>query len=201
MKPGRDSQLAHRRLQTSQDHLKAADALLAADLPAHACFAAYQCGEDAMEALWRLAGADPWGHSLAELVAKLPQQEDVPAFAMWLEEARRLDRFFNGFRSSTGLHDSTPYQVYSNVEAQGAIDRARYLLDGARQIVALEEAKSFDSSDGDAGWSHRRPGHACGRGRGWAAQIIASAIEPSGLAERPGCWHQRSPCPVASRVL
>ena len=98
-----------------------------------------------MEALWRLAGADPWGYSLVELVAKLPQQEDVPALAMWLEEARRLAMFFNGFRSSTGLPDLTPYRVYSNVEARGAIDMARHLLDGARQIVALEETKAFDS--------------------------------------------------------
>lgn len=56
MSLSRNRQLAHRGLQDAQDHLKAADTLLAADLPAQACFAAHQCGEEAVEALAAGAG-------------------------------------------------------------------------------------------------------------------------------------------------
>ena len=52
--------LAYFRLQTAEDDMKAACALLEAGLSAHACSAAQQCGVNAVEPLWYLAGIDPW---------------------------------------------------------------------------------------------------------------------------------------------
>ena len=92
--------IARRWLQTAEDDLKAADALLQAGLSAHACFAAQQCGEKAVKALWYLAGEDPWGHSIMKLVAGLPQRDDISAIATWMEKAAGLDKFYipTGFR-------------------------------------------------------------------------------------------------------
>ena len=74
-------QMARFELQAAEDDLKAACALLEAGLPAHACFAAQQCGEVAVEALWSLAERDPWGKSIVTLVAELPQRDDISALA------------------------------------------------------------------------------------------------------------------------
>ena len=46
-----DRHMALRWLQTAQEDLLAANALLEAGLAAHACFAAQQCGEKAVKAL------------------------------------------------------------------------------------------------------------------------------------------------------
>lgn len=140
--------MAHFGLQTAEDDLKAANALLNAGLPAHACFAAQQCGENAMEALWYLAGKDPWGHSVISLVTKLPQRDDISAIATWKEKAVGLDWYDNGFRPSTGLPELTPGRFYLHAEAQNAIEMARYLLDASKEIIAAEEAKLADIPDG-----------------------------------------------------
>ena len=66
--------MAHFRLQTAEDDMKAACALLEAGLSAHACSAAQQCGVKAVEALWYLAGIDPWSARPGRLSGKVNGQ-------------------------------------------------------------------------------------------------------------------------------
>ena len=141
--------LAYFRLQIAEDDMKAACALLQAGLPAHACSAAQQCGVNAVESLWYLAGIDPWIKPIVGLVARLPQRDDISAFAVWMEKAAGLEEYDNGFRHSSGLSDLIPRRVYRSVEAQDAIEMARFFLDAAKGIVAVEEAKQVDSDNRD----------------------------------------------------
>ena len=129
--------LAYFRLQAAEDDMTAACALLEAGLPAHACSAAQQCGVNAVESLWYLAGIDPWIKPIVGLVAGLPQRDDISAFAAWMEKAAGLGKYDNGFRHSTGLSDLIPRRIYRPVEAQDVIDMARFFLDAARASSPL----------------------------------------------------------------
>jgi HEPN domain-containing protein len=59
MSVSKDRYTAERWLATAEEDLRAAHALAEAGLHAHACFAAQQCGEKAVKALWYLLGEDP----------------------------------------------------------------------------------------------------------------------------------------------
>lgn len=144
-----DRYVALRWLQTAEDDLRAAHALLEAGLHAHACFAAQQCGEKAMKALWYLVGEDPWGHSIMKLVATLPQRDDIAAIATWMNKAAGLDKFYIPTRYPNGLPDLTPGQVYLREDARSGIDMAGYSLEAAQVIIAGEERTPSDSSNGD----------------------------------------------------
>lgn len=142
-----DRHMAQRWLQTAEEDLTAAVALLEAGLSAHACFAAQQCGEKAVKALWYLAGEDPWGHSIMKLVAGLPQRDDISAMGTWMEKAAGLDKFYIPTRYPNGLPDLTPGQVYLRPDAESGIEMASFLLDAARRMIAAEPTARSDSSD------------------------------------------------------
>lgn len=141
--------MAQRWLQTAEVDLQAAHALLEAGFTAQACFAAQQCGEKAVKAVWYLAGEDPWGHSIMKLVAQLPHQEAIPQVAKWMEKAAGLDKFYIPTRYPNGLPDLTPGQVYLRADAQAGIEMAGFLLDAARQVIAAEGTASSVRYDAD----------------------------------------------------
>ena len=58
MSRSEDRHQGQRRLDTAEEDLRAARALTESDLFAHACFAAQQCGEKAVKALWYANGDD-----------------------------------------------------------------------------------------------------------------------------------------------
>jgi HEPN domain-containing protein len=144
-----DLYMAQRWLQTAEDDLKAAGALLQAGLSAHACFAAQQCGEKAVKALWYLAGEDPWGNSIMKLVAGLPQREGITDIASWMEKAAGLDKFYIPTRYPNGLPDLTPGQVYLRSDAEAGIAMASFLLDAARGMLAAEHKTPGHGNDTD----------------------------------------------------
>jgi len=128
-----DRHTAERWLTTAEEDLRAARALLAAELYAHACFAAQQCGEKAVKALWYVVGEDPWGHSIQKLVAQFPVRERIPDVALWIERAAALDRFYIPTRYPNGLPDLTPEQSYFRRDAEQGIALAETLLEFSRR--------------------------------------------------------------------
>jgi HEPN domain-containing protein len=145
-----DRRMAQRWLLTAEEDLKAATTLLDAGLHAHACFAAQQCGEKAVKALWYMAGEDPWGHSIMKLVAGLPQREDISAIGTWTEKAAGLDKFYIPTRYPNGLPDLTPGQVYLRADAESGIEMARFLFEAVRMLFDAEDEMSIESAaDGE----------------------------------------------------
>ena len=132
MSQSKDRYTAERWLTTGEEDRRAAHALLEAGLYAHACFAAQQCGEKAIKALWHLIGEDPWGHSIQKLVMQFPAQDYVPEAALWIEKAAGLDKFYIPARYPNGLPDLTPEQSYFRPDAEQAIALAAYLLAASR---------------------------------------------------------------------
>lgn len=109
--------------------------MLEAELYAHACFAAQQCGEKAVKALWYAMGEDLRGHSIQRLVRQCRLLARVPEHELWLEAAAQLDRFYIPTRYPNGLPDLTPEQSYFRQDAEQALERADWLLQGCRRLL------------------------------------------------------------------
>jgi len=128
-----DRHLAERWLGTAEEDLRAAKVLLEAGMYAHACFAAQQCGEKAVKALWYLIGEDPWGHSIQKLLMQFPARQHLPDAERWVEKAASLDKFYIPTRYPNGLPDLTPEQSYFRQDAEQAIALAVDLLTAGRR--------------------------------------------------------------------
>lgn len=75
------------------DDLEAAAALLTAEKYAQNCFYSQQAGEKALKAVWYFLALDPWGHSCARLIQKLPEAEQA-SFLKVVETALALDKLY-----------------------------------------------------------------------------------------------------------
>ncbi len=126
---------AERWLQTASEDLRAAQALRAAGLYAHACFIAQQCAEKAVKAMWYATGQEPWGHSIQKLVMQFPKHVFAD-LEIWTERAAALDKFYIPTRYPNGLPDLTPGESYFLRDADQAIEYASLFLDMSRRYVA-----------------------------------------------------------------
>ena len=127
---------AERWLLTAGEDLRAAEVLRDAGAYAQACFFAQQSGEKSMKALWRLVGADAWGHSVQRLVMDFPERASLPDADRWIERAALLDKFYIPTRYPNGLPDLTPGQVYTRDDAERGLEAARALVSGCREWAA-----------------------------------------------------------------
>jgi HEPN domain-containing protein len=133
MSQSEDRYMAERWLATAEEDLRAAETLAAAGFYAHACFAAQQCGEKAIKALWYLIDEDPWGHSIQKLVMQFPALDYVAGSTALAEKAAGLDKFYIPTRYPNGLPDLTPSQSYFQQDAEKGIALASDLLTASRQ--------------------------------------------------------------------
>ena len=118
-----------------EDDLLAAQTLRKAELFAHACFLAQQCGEKAIKSMWYTIGEDPWGHSIQRLVREFPQPDKISEIETWQKRAATLDKFYIPTRYPNGLPDLTPGQSYFLNDAEEAISQATFFLDVSRRLL------------------------------------------------------------------
>ena len=132
---------AERWLDTAEEDLGAGRALLESGHYAHVCFAAQQCGEKAVKAIWYARGDDPWGHSIQKLVMQCPVKEQMADADHWVETAAFLDRFYIPTRYPNGLPDLTPEKTYFCRDAEQALERGTWLLERCRSLIdAMRQA-------------------------------------------------------------
>jgi len=94
---------------------------------AWACFAAHQAAEAAVKGLHMNRGQVAWGHSVAVLLRKLP--EDLLPERKLLNAAKTLDRHYIPARYPDA-HPAGPTQDnYTDAEAREAIARATEILE------------------------------------------------------------------------
>lgn len=124
---------AERWLLTAEEDLRAATSLFESGMYAQACFYAQQAGEKAVKSLWYLVDADPWGHSVQNLIEKFPRREEIPNREEWVERGASLDKFYIPTRYPNGLPDLTPGQVYRADDARRGLESARALVAACRK--------------------------------------------------------------------
>ena len=112
--------------QARGDLAHAANSLSMGD-HAWACFAAHQAAEAAVKGLHMNRGQIAWGHSVAVLLRKLP--EDLLPERKLLDAAKTLDRHYIPARCPDA-HPAGPTQDnYTDAEAREAIARATEILE------------------------------------------------------------------------
>ncbi len=104
---------------------------------AHACFHAHQAAEKAVKALWYLADADPWGHSIKKLIEDLKSVDSRlhERIASAVSSGMFLDRFYIPTRYPNGLPDLTPDEAFTAEDARVCIERARQILEAVRSVL------------------------------------------------------------------
>lgn len=120
---------ALRWLAQARADLRAAEGSIRASSHEWACFQAQQAAEKALKALWLGNGFEPWGHSVLRLIDEYPDESvrSGPLAAL-RSAAKALDKLYIPTRYPNGLPDLSPFEVYTDVEAQAAIAAARSVL-------------------------------------------------------------------------
>ncbi len=129
---------AMRWLKTAADDLDSALILKEKGKFAHACFHAQQAGEKAVKALWYLADADPWGHSVRKMIQDL-EPVDASLFnsiAHLTGAGTVLDRFYIPTRYPNGLPDITPDEAFTADDAGLCIEYADGIVRAVRPLVS-----------------------------------------------------------------
>lgn len=146
MSRGDDLHEGRRWLDTAAEDLRAAQVLTDGGVHARACFAAQQCGEKALKAVWHARGEQPWGHSIQKLVVECGALVAVPDLDALRRTASSLDRHHIATRYPNGLPDLTPEQAYFVDDAAQAVRQAEWLLQRCRRL--------YDETAGQAGAGH-----------------------------------------------
>jgi len=131
-------QEAKRWIRTAEDDLDTAVILNEKKKFAHSCFHAQQAGEKAIKALWYLADADPWGHSIKKLIEDLQSvnltfYENVKPM---IRSGMVLDRYYLPTRYPNGLPDITPDQAFNEEDAQICLEYARNIIEAVVNLMA-----------------------------------------------------------------
>ncbi|WP_018112046.1 HEPN domain-containing protein [Thermus igniterrae] len=119
-----------RRLEGKRWLLQGEGVLLEAGKYAQAAFLAQQAGEKALKGLWVTLGLDPWGHSLARFIRKLPGEVGARLFPL-LPVALALDKLYIPTRYPDALPGLTPKEAYTREEAA----EARTLLEAIQEVL------------------------------------------------------------------
>ena len=99
-----------------------------------ACFAAQQGAEKAVKALLQHLGVDAWGHSIAFLLAAIP--DDLRPDPSVLDGAKELDRHYIPARYPDAHPAGAPLDFYTRADAERAIGHAERIMEYVRGRLA-----------------------------------------------------------------
>jgi HEPN domain-containing protein len=131
---------ALRWLKTGESDLEAAKILKKNQKHAHACFNAQQAAEKAVKSVWYFFDADPWGHSILNLIQDL-ENVDIDVFSMlsdFVDDAKKLDRFYIPTRYPNGLPDITPDMAYMEEDSSLSIAAAEKIIKIVESVIDIE---------------------------------------------------------------
>ena len=99
-----------------------------------ACFIAQQAAEKAVKALNLHHNQVVWGHSVAALLSQLPGEVSVPREL--IERAGVLDTFYIAPRNLDSLPQGAPYQTFSRLQSDHAVEYAGAITEFVRNALA-----------------------------------------------------------------
>lgn len=130
---------ARRWLQQAEADVRAAGASRRSGSCEWACFQAQQAGEKALKAVRFVNDADPWGHSLLQLVQGFPLPEVRGRLAALEDAAKGLDKLYIPTRYPNGLPDLIPADVYTDADAAQALRLAGEVIAGTLKELPGED--------------------------------------------------------------
>jgi HEPN domain-containing protein len=119
--------------QTEQD-IDAVESMRRAKHFEWSCFISQQAAEKALKAVFQKLNGEARGHSLTELMKKLSDRLDVDEKAQ--ECCRLLDKYYIPIRYPNGFDRGSPFEYYSDNEAQDAVICARRILRWGERFLA-----------------------------------------------------------------
>jgi HEPN domain-containing protein len=128
---------AKRWLVTGLDDLDTALILKQNKKYAHSCFHAQQAVEKAVKGVWYFYDGDPWGHSIFRLIQDLEEIDEGAHLLLreFIEDAKKLDRFYIPTRYPNGLPDITPDMAYTDDDSQFGVTAAQKILKEVEAII------------------------------------------------------------------
>ncbi|MEN2975451.1 MAG: HEPN domain-containing protein [Candidatus Caldarchaeales archaeon] len=99
-----------------------------------ACFLCQQSAEKAVKAVYQAIGAEAFGHSVAGLLIRLP--EEFKSSEELIRLARELDKAYIPTRYPNALPEGAPYESYTREEAERLISYAEKILKFCEDILS-----------------------------------------------------------------
>jgi len=125
-----------RWLKQSEADINAAEGSLKNNNYEWACFQSQQAAEKALKSLYFYYAADPWGHSVVKLINDFPKKKIREEIDELLNKARELDKLYIPTRYPNGLPELTPSEVYTEEEAQKAIESSKVIIEKIKSIFS-----------------------------------------------------------------
>jgi len=99
-----------------------------------ACFASQQAAEKAVKALHLSLGQEAWGHVVAQLLVELP--EAAKPDSRLIDKGKVLDNSYIPTRYANGHPSGAPFEHYSQIQSDQAIEYASEILEFVRHKMA-----------------------------------------------------------------
>jgi len=99
-----------------------------------ACFLSQQASEKAVKAVFQRLGAEAFGHSVAGLLRRLP--EELRPGKELMDMAKELDKAYIPTRYPNAHPEGAPYETYTEGEARRLIGYARRILEYCEDILS-----------------------------------------------------------------
>jgi len=99
-----------------------------------ACFISHQAAEKAVKAVYQKNNATAWGHSIYELLNGLSNKINLDESL--LDCARALDRFYIPTRYPNGFESGSPFEYFTEKDAENGIIYSRRIVEFCKNILA-----------------------------------------------------------------
>ena len=99
-----------------------------------ACFSAQQAAEKAIKAVFQRMGAEPWGHSVADLMKALAEKHDILE-GLW-DRALELDKAYIPTRYPNAHPSGSPRSRYTKQEATRLVGHAEAIVEFCSDLLS-----------------------------------------------------------------
>lgn len=99
-----------------------------------ACFLSQQAAEKAIKAVFQKLNIEAFGHSVAGLLQKLP--EELKPKIELIELAKELDKAYIPTRYPNVHPEGSPYEIYTENEARRLIEYAKKIVEYCENLLS-----------------------------------------------------------------
>ena len=98
------------------------------------CFMSQQAAEKAVKAVFQKLGGEAFGHSVAGLLEKLP--EEMRPSEVLIDKAKELDKAYIPTRYPNAHPEGPPFRAYTKKEARRLLEYAREILEYCESLLS-----------------------------------------------------------------